>query len=267
MIGFNYLGRLGQLGNQMFQYASVMGVACGIGTSFCVPKHEQVVVDGLGNKLRVELFDVFEIPEEHVGFIPASDLQEKGFTYDPELLKLSPDTDASLVGFFQSYRYFEDVKDKVKEHFKFKQHIVDDCQELLGYFDNPIALHIRRGDYIINSANHHNLSMEYYEKALEEFDSDRQVVIFSDDPQWCMAQSLFSEDRFLVSEGNSSYHDLYLMSQCSDFIIANSTYSWWGAYLADRGKVVVPNKWFGPNNADKSTEDLYPPHWKIIPYN
>ena len=109
--------------------------------------------------------------------------------------------------------------------------------------------------------------MEYYEKALEEFDSNRQVIIFSDDPQWCHIQALFADDRFMISEGNSSYHDLYLMTQCSDFIIANSTYSWWGAYLADRGKVIVPNKWFGPNNSDKSTEDLYPPHWKIIPYS
>jgi hypothetical protein len=57
------------------------------------------------------------------------------------------------------------------------------------------------------------------------------------------------------------------MTQCNDFIIANSTFSWWGAWLADKGTVIAPNKWFGPNNANKSTKDLYPEHWKVIPYS
>ena len=90
-----------------------------------------------------------------------------------------------------------------------------------------LCLHIRRGDYLINS-DHHNLSLKYYEKALEQFDDDRQVIIFSDDPEWCMEQELFSDDRFIVSEGNGPYHDLFMMTQCSDFIISNSTFSWWG---------------------------------------
>ena len=67
MIGFNYLGKLGQLGNQMFQYASALGVAEGIGTSYCIPKHDDVMVDALGNRLRVELFDAFKINPENVG--------------------------------------------------------------------------------------------------------------------------------------------------------------------------------------------------------
>ena len=64
MIGFNYLGKLGQLGNQMFQYAAVVGAANNIGTSFCVPKHDEVVTDILGNKLRIELYDAFDIEPE-----------------------------------------------------------------------------------------------------------------------------------------------------------------------------------------------------------
>ena len=68
----------------------------------------------------------------------------------------------------------------------------------------------------------------------------------------------------MVSSGNGPYHDLYLMSLCSDFIIANSTFSWWGAWLANRGTVVAPKKWFGPNNQHLSTKDLYPVSWKII---
>ena len=104
--------------------------------------------------------------------------------------------------------------------------------------------------------NHHNLSLEYYEKALSYFPRDQQVVIFSDDTEWCMEQLLFVDDRFIVSEGNGSYHDLYLMTKCSDFIISNSTYSWWGAWLANKGTVIAPDTWFGPNNAHKSLKDF-----------
>ena len=100
---------------------------------------------------------------------------------------------------------------------------------------------------------------------MKEFDNDRQVVILTDDPEWALNNPLFEDDRFIVSEGNGPYHDLYLMTQCSDFIISNSTFSWWGAWLADKGKVVAPETWFGPNNSHKSTRDLYPEHWTIIP--
>jgi hypothetical protein len=79
-----------------------------------------------------------------------------------------------------------------------------------------------------------------------------------------MEQLLFIDNRFIVSEGNSSYHDLYLMSKCSDFIISNSTYSGWGAWLANTGTVIAPDTWFGPNNSHKSLKDLYPSHWKVI---
>ena len=108
--------------------------------------------------------------------------------------------------------------------------------------------------------------MKYYEEALKEFDESRQVVIFSDDTDWCKEQPLFESDRFLVCEGGGPYTDLCMMSKCTDFIIANSTYSWWGAWLCDnKDKVVVyPNLWFGPNNIDKSTADLFPPEWRMI---
>ena len=90
------------------------------------------------------------------------------------------------------------------------------------------------------------------------------MVIFSDDPEWCSEHPLFSDDRFLVSDATGPYHDLYLMTQCSDFIIATSTFSWWGAWLAGSEEVIAPSTWFGPENADKSTEDLIPERWTLI---
>ena len=134
---------------------------------------------------------------------------------------------------------------------------------MISGVESPVALHIRRGDFLRNSANHHNLGLDYYEKALKYF-PNRNVIVFSDDPEWCKEQELFSDDRFLIAEGNSNYVDMCLMSQCDDFIIANSTFSWWGAWLANCGKVIAPKKWFGPNNAHLNTKDLYPDAWEIL---
>lgn len=264
-IGFNHLGTMGQLGNQMFQYAAAKGISKNIGTNFIIPNHGQIVNDNLGNKLRIELFDCFKINPDNVGFLDTQNyFPEKHFEFDSELFNTRIKEDFSLVGYFQTEKYFSNVSDDIRKDFSFLDHIVSDCKEYLNFFDNPVALHIRRGDYLINSKNHHNLSLDFYEYALSKFSSNRQVIIFSDDPEWCKEQELFSDDRFLVSEGGSSYHDLYLMSKCSDFIIANSTFSWWGAWLSNVGKVIAPSKWFGPNNSDKITKDLYCSHWIII---
>jgi len=161
MIGFNYLGKLGQLGNQMFQYASALGVAEGIGTSCCIPKHDDVMVDALGNRLRVELFDAFKINPENVGFIPAQDLHERTYEFNESLLKLNPERDTNLVGFFQTEKYFTHIQDKIRKEFTFQDHIINECEDIIELFEEPIALHIRRGDYLRNSMNHHNLSLEY----------------------------------------------------------------------------------------------------------
>tara|TARA_A100000172_G_scaffold59608_1_gene39143 strand:- start:352 stop:687 length:336 start_codon:yes stop_codon:yes gene_type:complete len=108
--------------------------------------------------------------------------------------------------------------------------------------------------------------MRYYQNALDCFDEDRQVIIFSDDPNWCYKQKLFASDRFIITKSDSPYHDLHLMTQCDDFIIANSTFSWWGAWLCKNPfkDVIYPHKWFGPNNTNKSTIDLFPKSWRMI---
>ena len=265
-VAFNYLGKLGQLGNQMFQFAATLGVARYTGVTYSIPNHDEVIVDALGNKLRIELFDCFDIKPENTGILKTDYVvAEKGFEFDPSILSSSREVDYTLHGFFQTEKYFKHCARELREQFSFKKYIADECNDIIEEcFDNPIALHIRRGDFLINSGNHYNQSLDYYGKALSKFDSERQVVIFSDDPQWCVEQKLFESDRFIVSSGNDPYVDLYLMTQCNDFIIANSTFSWWGAWLANKGKVIAPKKWFGPNNSHLNTKDLYPEHWEII---
>ena len=266
MIGLNYLGKMGQLGNQMFQYAALKGIARNRGLEYTVPNHREVLEDGLGNKLRIELYDAFDIFPKNQGLLPTNEyVQEAHFHFDQDLYNECPDN-CSVVGYFQTEKYFIHIRDEIVKDFKVKKEYRDDCKSILKQFGHPIALHIRRGDFLINSLNHYNLSMRYYKNALDCFDEDRQVIIFSDDPEWCYKQKLFVSDRFIIPKSDSPYHDLYLMTQCEDFIIANSTFSWWGAWLCKYPfkEVIYPHKWFGPNNASKSTVDLFPKSWRMI---
>jgi len=107
--------------------------------------------------------------------------------------------------------------------------------------------------------------MEYYKKALSMLDDSVPVIIFTDDPEWALAESLFSSDRFYVSEGNSNLFDMCLMSLCDYHIIANSSFSWWGAWLSDSKKIVAPQRWFGPPLSDQNDiKDLIPDSWVKI---
>ncbi len=263
MLAFNHLGQLGRLGNQMFQYASLRGIAAKRGYDFGIPPS-----DFRDEWTTHQLFDVFELP-----FLPKANIkyldmgqapvaQEKHFHFDEVLLNQCPN-DVSLLGYFQSEKYFKHIESSIKEDFVFRNHILEPCKEIAESFENPVSLHVRRTDYLTNSANHHNLDMSYYEEALKQFDG-RQVVVFSDDPEWCKEQSLFSDDRFLISESGDNKIDLCLMTFCTSHIIANSSFSWWGAWLSESDEVIAPSKWFGPNNSDKETKDLIPESWKII---
>ena len=118
---------------------------------------------------------ILHVPEQNY-------LQEPHFEYSSKFVKECPDN-ISLLGFFQSEKYFKNVKKELKKDFTFKKQIRAECADIIDeLFDDPIALHIRRGDFLINSANHHNLSMSYYENALKKFHHTRQVIIFTDDP-------------------------------------------------------------------------------------
>ena len=263
-IGFNYLGKMGQIGNQMFQYASLLGIADYYSAECYIPNHNEIFDDGIGNRYGIMLFELFDIPEKHIGYVENPLFyKETKFSYNEKVYQLDKEYDYCLVGYFQTEKYFKKIKEDIKKKFKFKDNILEPCKEMISNFDSPIALHIRRGDFLTNSQNHHNLEFNYYEKALEKFDNDREVIVFSDDTKWCKEQPLFESDRFSISE-STKYVDLCLMNLCSDFITANSTFSWWGAWLADTGRVITPSKWFGPNLIQNDTKDLYPENWEIL---
>ena len=268
-IGFNALGRMGRLCNQMFQYAALKGIARKTGVDCCIPHYTQAVDDGIGNMLRTELFDSFDLDVKvellNNGHAPV--VNERHFHFDEELFKMCPDH-VDLRGYFQTEKYFKHIEKEIRSDFTFKDEILNPCKEMIESVENPIALHVRRGDYIKNAENHFNLPIEYYDAALGKFDDDRNVIVFSDDPVWCHDEGIFVDDRFIISENEDNRVDLCLMSLCDDFIIANSSYSWWGAWLStNKDKTVIaPAQWFGKTGytKDHNTKDLIPNDWTII---
>ena len=264
-VAFNHLGQLGQLGNQMFQYAAAKGVASKLDVPFMIPNHRQVFDDGIGNRYTILLFNAFKLTSASLlGTLRTENyVQENGFTFNKDLFKIDKTENCSLYGFFQTEKYFKHIEKQIRKDFAFKDEIKDECDDLIKQFTNPIALHIRRGDFVWNNKNHPPLGLDYYESALKLFDSDREVIIFSDDTEWCKEQELFANDRFAVAEGGDQFYDMCLMSLFDEFIIANSTFSWWGAWLGNRGKVVAPKQWFG-EALDHDTKDLYCKGWTVL---
>ena len=121
MIGFNYLGKLGQLGNQMFQVAALKGIAANRGFNFCFPNHDKVFDDGIGNKLHIELFKPFKLSRTTQLNLQVIDpdrpvVQEQGFQFNETLFNECPDW-VSLYGFFQTEKYFKHIEDQIREDF------------------------------------------------------------------------------------------------------------------------------------------------------
>lgn len=268
MLAFNHLGKLGRLGNQMFQYASLRGISRNRGYDFCIPNHNEVLRDPYGFNVKIELFYPFKmlyvLPHNikmlDRGYAPV--VEEKFFHFDEILFNMCPD-EITLAGFFQSEKYFKHIEDEIRTDFSFKNEILDPCKEMIESVGEAVSLHIRRTDYLQNP-NHTALDMSYYEKALDQINSDLPVIIFSDDPEWCKNQKLFSDERFMVSESGDHYVDLCLMSLCKHHIIANSSFSWWGAWLSESTNVIAPIEWFGDGNQGKDTKDLIPERWTRI---
>lgn len=124
----------------------------------------------------------------------------------------------------------------------------------IGRIDQ-VAIHVRRGDYVNNSFYVDLMETEYYEKAMELF-PDCDFLVFSDDITWCKEQSIFLGCEF--SEETDEVKDLNLMASCTGHIIANSSFSWWGAYLSPHeGKVVAPKQWY----SDRVERTMCPPEW------
>ena len=127
-------------------------------------------------------------------------------------------------------------------------------------FDNMVAMHIRRGDYVNKQDRHPVQLIDYYKKAIKYFDSSKSFYILSDDIEWCKTHFIGNQFKFIENE--LDYIDLWIMSLCEHNIIANSSFSWWGAWLNNNPdkKVIAPANWYGPNKK-LDDKDLIPEKW------
>jgi len=275
-ISYNQLGSNGRLGNQMFQYAGLRGIASHRGFDWLIPRPESYGDSNYG------LFDCFEmssVNEKNFGHLNAQSIATGQFHFSQEFFDNCPDN-VNLHDYFQSSKYFSNIEDQIREDFTFKADILNPCQEIMSDLESPIFIHVRRGDYV-NSQNAHPVcSVEYYKEALTHFDDEVPVLVFSDDIEWCKKQELFSDDRFMLSEYQERYpqtcdtndgkqnalipyFDLCMMSLCSGGIVANSSMSWWGAWLINNPTqpIIAPNPWFGPQYNKYYMGDLLPNSW------
>lgn len=189
--------------------------------------------------------------------------------FRPEILKLKGDI--YLAGFWKNEKYFKKIEDTIRKEFTLRNPFSNASQEIK---DNilresiPVSLHVRRGDYVSHpgTLRHHGVcSPEYYKSALDHLSSRvdiSRLFIFSDDIEWVKNNMTFDFPHTFVSQANiPDYEEMMLMSYCQHNIIANSTFSWWGAWLNQNPKkiVIAPKKWLAKTGNDYYKE--IPPDW------
>jgi len=249
MITNSSLGTYGQLGNQMFQYALLLGIKY---------KNNVPVLIDPQTKKNSYLFDFFDLKEcELREFNPSTLYQEKHFHYDSDVFNISQDTD--FRGYFQTEKYFKHCSDVIRKEFTFKEELVKEVEKRLEKYKGRklVSLHVRRGDYLINPTYHPQPPNKYYNTAIDMLDDGNTTFIcVSNDKVWC--EGNLKRDN-LIYEFNNLIYDMCLISKCDDHIIANSTFSWWGAWLgiSPNKTIIAPKIWFGSAAGDLNTTDLY----------
>ncbi len=195
-------------------------------------------------------------------------VREQSFRFDPAILDIH--TSVYLEGYWQSAKYFTDIADIIRRDLTLKHNPTGKNATLFKQIQDStaVSLHVRRGDYVTNkrfNQYHGVTSLDYYRQAVDLIAkkvSKPHFYIFSDDPKWVENNiKLHFPTTFVTHNGDRSEEDLRLMSHCQHFIIANSTFSWWGAWLSKNPQktVIAPKAWFNQKNAD--TKHLIPQSW------
>jgi hypothetical protein len=186
----------------------------------------------------------------------------------------------ALAGYFQSEKYFADIADRVRAQFSLHDHLLGEIRRAYGdpRGAGTCSIHVRRTDYLTHPAMFDLSSTDYYDQAISQFESATTFYVFSDDISWCKQR--FRNRHFIFVEGLADVGDLQLMSRCDAHVIANSSFSWWGAWLDPNAskRVIAPSQWFRGTSADPSvpfvagpphsgyhsTKDLVPRQWTSV---
>ena len=174
-------------------------------------------------------------------------------------------TNLLLNGYFQSEKYFANNKDYILNLYRPTSEIKSQILSDLPDIQSCVSIHVRRGDYLQLPHHHPLQNIDYYANAVSIIGTDRKYVIFSDDLGSCIDMFDFIPNKAFYTS-NKNWFDMYAMSMCSDNIICNSTFSWWGAWLNENieKKVIAPYKWFGQAYSHWNTQDLIPESWQVI---
>jgi len=246
----NNVQETGRLGNQMWAIASAIGIAKKNNTHIYFPYWEYQ--RWFSNKLPYDADVLYYAISRKLKIY-----QEDSPYYQD--IKLDENYFWDLKGYFQSYKYFDDYKNVIRHYFTHNFEMNDYSKEL-------VAVHVRRGDYINLQSVHPLLTEDYYRTAMEIFPRSN-FLIFSDDIDWVSNCGWFDslhciykvdESPEMTNVPHDLLHMMY-MAQCKSFIIANSSFSWWAAYLSDSpDKVVVaPKTWV----LNEDRDDRIPPEW------
>ena len=269
----------GGLGNQLFQIFATISYAIKYKMNFLFlyeSVHQTRTRPGYWDTFlkRLKVFTTNNLPPLQLN------IREKGFNYTDLYIPKEP-LNICLDGYFQSYKYFKDNEDII-----FKVIMVDHIKkEILSqegisktYFDNSASIHFRLGDYKKLPEYHPIIPYEYYSKSISLLKSEGKQInkIFyfceNEDHDHVLREINklrieFPEIVFVREfEGLSDWQQMIIMSLCENNIIANSTFSWWGAYFNKNPgrRVCYPSIWFGPRLAGHNTTDLFPPTWNKI---
>jgi hypothetical protein len=287
---------LGGLGNQLFQYAAGRALAERLGARLVLdftPRHAQfrpIVLDRfaidaeivrnatgkprqryfriegtLGRRLTDAFHDHFQRSYRIDGHSFRVFGERRLFTYDSSFEILSGST--YLIGYWQSYRYFENAAEQIRREIRPAHPPSADNRMWLSRIQscNSVCLHVRRGDYlggqedspIVCSPSYYRDAMQHVSRSL----TAPQMFVFSDDIPWCRSAFAGTEVAFVDVNGpDDAIDDLRLMAACRNHIIANSSLSWWGAWLAHHPDqiVIAPQPWLPGADSDR---DLLPAHW------
>ena len=248
------------LGNQMFCIATALGLAYENNDTASFPELMYPPYDFYGrtifhrlNKSPISVKNTYNEP-------PYTSTIYHKIPYEENM---------SMRGHFQSYKYFEKNQEQIVDSFQLPKHIFSRIEKkhehLLNDLSNKASMHIRRGDYLKLQGHYASLDSQYYDKALDIAEKE-EIVVFSDDIEWCKQNISLGKKKIYFVEGEMDIVDMYLMSRIPTNIIANSTFSWWAAYLNKNKdkKIIGPTQWFGPARTKSNeieTRDLFPPSW------
>jgi hypothetical protein len=264
-----YLNLKGGLGNMMFQIATTKAISLSKKTDYSFPNlHSHINYLSVENTYNPNVNYCSEYSD--LPFLintnttkPSSPIPTISYPFHFENISI-PTSNIIIDGFFQSEKYFENHRKEILELFlpdqKIKNYIENKYSNLLS--EKTTSIHVRRGDYIRNSSHHFVQDINYFNQSINVVNpTTDKYVIFSDDIEWCKLN--FKGEKFVFIENEKDYIELYLMSMCSNNIISNSSFSWWGAWLnQNKHKIVVgPKNWFGPALQFLKIDDIIPNNW------